>query len=489
MNRERAETFLRLLAEAELRHALTLQHHAGLSEARTAATMRRRGASRSRIARATARLHAARGTDYARLCRAAQVLTTVGAVDEAVAGHILDDAKLALDVRQLGTGGHRMDQLLRLGLVSTRPAGGPAGPQAAQARIVPLGQLIAFQGPNVSGELHLLSYARTALGPQLSAFARTRHPSGLWEPSRPSLFRPFTVTDDQGTSYQVHVRDIGSGPLGWTLMLRPDPPYEPRWLDLTTAPGSPAVRIDLPRRAAGSADMTVTHPALSPGEYLLHTMAARLLAAAWPVSPGMSPVTELTSGGPSRVAHGLGDTVAALRACDALPVLSWVPGQLATLCEDLGVYDHGITAPPTGNLPEPWLSLLACYRRRSTTAERDGCAAAAVTLPELDGISLALLGLHNCQDTTVLHMHAAGPNAGAMYGPEELYAYAATWIRDDAQRWHATRAIGRSGMDDGVALRVEVVPPLSRDTPRIDLLAAGKSAEIRATLPLRWQPD
>jgi len=32
-----------------------------------------------------------------------------------------------------------------------------------------------------------------------------------------------------------------------TLMLDPDPPHDPRWLDLTTIPGEPAVRIDLTR--------------------------------------------------------------------------------------------------------------------------------------------------------------------------------------------------------------------------------------------------
>ena len=31
-------------------------------------------------------------------------------------------------------------------------------------------------------------------------------------------------------------------------MLRPDPPHDPRWLDLIATPGGPAVRIDLDRR-------------------------------------------------------------------------------------------------------------------------------------------------------------------------------------------------------------------------------------------------
>jgi hypothetical protein len=61
------------------------------------------------------------------------------------------------------------------------------------------------------------------------------------------------------------------------------------------------------------------------------------------------------------------------------------------------------------------------------------------------------------------------------------------WIRNSGGRWHATRTSGRSGMNGQVAMRVQVEPPLSRATARIELLAAGQSAQARATLPLRWE--
>ena len=35
-------------------------------------------------------------------------------------------------------------------------------------------------------------------------------------------------------------------------------------------------------------------------------------------------------------------------------------------------------------------------------------------------------------------------------------------------------------------MRLQVVPPLSRATAWIEMLAAGQSAQARATLPLRW---
>jgi hypothetical protein len=168
MDRGRAETFLRLLAEAELRHetthprdsapvpldvpgsgrdvaaflrqpavaamlralpgrqreAITLQYDAGLSEAETAATMRiSRGAVKAHTARGISMLRAARETRYvpdtryvpesryARVSRLAQVLTGVGALEEEVADQILDDVQLALAARQAGSGGQRMEWL------------------------------------------------------------------------------------------------------------------------------------------------------------------------------------------------------------------------------------------------------------------------------------------------------------------------------------------------------------------------------------------
>jgi hypothetical protein len=171
------------------------------------------------------------------------------------------------------------------------------------------------------------------------------------------------------------------------------------------------------------------------------------------------------------------------------PPLSPVPGQLATLCARLNVSGHGITTPPARGPPEPWLSVLTQYQQRETGAApvRDGCAAAAVVLPELDGIRLSILGLHNCEDSTILHVHASGPACHTACGPDELYSWPPIWIYDSGGRWRATRTSGQSGMNGEIALRLEIVPPLSRATTWIKVRASGPSAQARARLPLRWQ--
>ena len=485
MNRERAETYLRVLAEAELRRA-----------------------ARQRWCDAPQAGYAAR------VNRIAQVLAFVGALDEGAADQILDDFELALGVRQAGQAtsvrgwftqraAERTRRARRMSVppaaagssAAARPGTGTTAAGRTQAP-VPLGQVVRVRGAGVQGEVCLLSYARVASGPQFSVFARTRQPSGRWEPSGPRLFDPFTATDDQGARYQVTIRDIGSPVLGWTLMLRPDPPHDPQWLDLAATTGGPAARIVL-GGAAGqtrppvATEVTVSQAAPSPGEQLLSTVAARLLAAVPPLphDPWLYGTAPRPGALPD-ITGGLGEAIAALQECGALPPLSPVPGQLATLCARLNLSGHGITTPQARDLPEPWLSVLTQYQHRETGAApvRDGCAAAAVVLPELDGIQLTILGLHNCHDSSTLHMHAIGPACHTAYGPNELYSWPPIWICDSDGRWHTTRTSGQSGMNGEIALRLEIVPPLSRATTTIEIRATGQSAQARARLPLRWQP-
>jgi hypothetical protein len=218
----------------------------------------------------------------------------------------------------------------------------------------------------------------------------------------------------------------------------------------------------------------------SPGEHLLSTIAARLLAAVPPLPHdpwlyGTAPRPKQLPG----IAGGLGDVITALQECGALPPHSPAPGQLAALCARLNVTGHGITTPPARDLPEPWLSVLTQYQHKQTGT--------APVLPEPDGIQLTILGLHNCDDSTIVHMHASGPMCDVTYGPDELYARPMIWVRDSDGRWHATRTSGRSGMNGEIALRVEIVPPLSHATTSIEVQAIGQSAQASARLPLRWQ--
>jgi len=151
--------------------------------------------------------------------------------------------------------------------------------------------------------------------------------------------------------------------------------------------------------------------AVSPGELLLTDIAAGFLALASPEQVPLHP-SAARPGPLSRVADGLADIIAALQA-----------------------------APPAGDLPERWLSLLA-YRRRGKPERAPvlGWAVTASELPELDGARVTVLGLHNGGHGQFLHLLASGVT------PEYTWPYGTiancmplVWLRDRDGRWHTAR--------------------------------------------------
>jgi len=461
MDRERAETYLRQLAEAELRRAGTLP----------AAGIRR-------------------PQNSAGLALVAPALVAVGAVDAGTAAQIRADLELALAGRQLGQenqarlmGGFSgragttvaLDQALSTG--HARPA-----PHRASWRAVPVGQVIHFRDGDVRRELLVVAYLRSAGG--------ARFIIAGWP------FRRLTAADDRGARYQIGYQ---GGPGVAEFLLTPDPPRQIRWLDLITAPGEPATRIDLDPQIPAP-DVTVTRKATSPGELLLDGIAVRIFCSGAAAVPRYDPGQPPAGAADLRafIGDGPGRIVAALHAAGALPPASPVPGQLAGLCTRIGIPGHGITAPPA-DLPERWHSMLTRPRGLPEAGPAPGIAAATVAeLPELDGTHITILGLHhstivglhNSTTQTIVHTLVSGVT------PEDDWTYGrvvrplpALWVRDSSGRWHATRTngTGPSPNSGEVILWLEIVPPLDSGTLWIDVVATGRSAEVRVRLPLCWK--
>jgi hypothetical protein len=206
MDRERAEAYLRQLAEAELRRARTLP---------------------------AARIPGRRNT--ARLALVAQALVAVGAVDAGTTAQIRAGLELAVAVRrpgqenQAGPGqrGLPTDERRRLARLMHSPSGRadtvalpvfglrtghtrPA-PHRASWRVVPVGQVIPIRDDDVRRELLLVAYLHSADG--------ARFTMAGWP------FRPLTAVDDHGASYQIGFR---GGHAAAELVLRPDPPHHIR---------------------------------------------------------------------------------------------------------------------------------------------------------------------------------------------------------------------------------------------------------------------
>jgi hypothetical protein len=365
--------------------------------------------------------------------------------------------------------------------------------------VVPVGQVIRTRAGDVQDELHLLTYLQTLTGARFTAISYWR-PDQVPERRRPSPGRPppgavhagqFTAVDDQGTGYQFGV-SVGSHRTEWSgqLELHPNPPQGIRWLDLSPTPGEPATRIQLSSAPASPPEITVTPAAVEPGELLLTDIAAGLLALASPEQVPLHP-SAARPGPLSQAADGLADIIAALQAAGALTPSSRLPGQLAGLCTRLGIGGHDLAAPSLDDLPEPWLSLLAyCQRGKPGPAPVPDWAVTAIELPELDGARITVLGLHNGQRGQFLHLLASGVM------PEYTWSYGTiadrmpvVWLRDPAGRWHTVRPAqsGQLRDTDVSMLLLRTVPPLDHGTPQVEVVDAGPSAEVRATLPLRWK--
>ena len=248
MDREGAETYLRLLAEAAMRGSLSRAAEPGPP-----------GASRMMVV--------------------GHALTAVGALDPVIAEEILTDFRLAASVRQLHNepgqvAGQAVTVAQWLGQGravlhrkpaptparsppgsappgSAQPGSAPPGDDAGQERadrFVPIGLTVPFHAGAISGELCLMSFAQTSAGARFVAAWGVRTPS--LEPQlgyqHPGLipFEEFTVTDDRGGRYQLD-HTPGSD-MEWPnlISLSPAPPKSIRWLDVAP-PHRQAVRVDL----------------------------------------------------------------------------------------------------------------------------------------------------------------------------------------------------------------------------------------------------
>jgi hypothetical protein len=476
MSRERAEAYLRQLAEAELR----------------AGTLPAAGI-------------AGRGPDPGRLRLVEPALVAAGAVEAGTADQIRADLQLAVAVRQPGQesqaspgqGGLPPDARKQLAGLMHNPSGRAGtvasyfpglaaaysrpAPHRAPWRVVPVGQVIPVPDGDVRRELLLVAYLHSADGARFTA--------------GDGRFYGLTAVDDHGARYQLECRWGHSAAL---LMLHPEPPRHIRWLDLTAGPGEPATRIDLDPQVP-AADLTVTRTAHDPGELLLDVIAARILcsgAVAVPPYDLEHPPAEAV-GLRAFIGDGPGRIVAALHASGALPPASPVPGQLAALCTRVGIPGHGIAVPPAAALPERWRSMLTSPRLPQGRPGPGIAAGAIAELPELEGVRITILGLHhstivgrhNSTTQTIVHMLVTGVM------PEDDWAYGrvvrplpALWARDSSGRWHATRiqGVGPSPDSREVIVWLAIVPPLDSGTRWIELVATGRSAQVRIKLPLCW---
>jgi hypothetical protein len=454
--RERAETYLRLRAEAELRRQLTAtplepQDWPPIGY----------GAHQLRIV--------------------ASALSESEALDEETVGQILTGFETALALRrgEMLHGFMSWHRMRRMHSAQVPPA--PAGP----IRAIGLGTTVPVEVAGGRGEVVLLAAVFAADRAALAVTARTCGPPRM---SGPQVRDPLlellsggTAADDRGTSYQLNFTGGGSDD-EWTgrLEFSPLPPPSARWLDVTLGSGQP-VRLDLAESAAVAAPgpssptaMAAYPPGDSPGERYLDLVAENLVRSTVLGGVGRDDLV------------GLPEVVAGLRAAGVLGGRSPALGRVATVATELGLeLPAGLAgAALPAALPEPWADVLAHAHRRDGVS---GLARLGAVLPELDGTRCVLAGLESQRHKARLTVLAWGwPFQGpwARLMRHERFRF---WARDSMGRWHIGSELnGGTGSDGHADLELELAPPLHPRATSVEVILVGRTRAASVSVGLNW---
>jgi hypothetical protein len=483
---EQAETYLRLLAEAELRRAPVLHGP---------------------------------GSQPHRVALAATALALADAVSLDTAWQVVADFQAACALR-VGDPGPAMRSLPSPGRVSHLPASltpssrpsavrhsvaqflasaqrpppaAPTGPSAGATApsAVPIGATLPLPAEQEGwyGELVLLALARTDTGAAITVATRWAGQTRRSATPRPrhAPFHEVAAVDDRGVSYRAALWDMGieDGREWWDchLGLTPAPPDGIRWLDIGPGARGRYVRVQVatPDWAAGIATQPV--PAAAAAARLLDRAGDELLASG-PAShaAGLSLanrvallITDLTRGG-------------VLAADD--PAVARLLGLGWRLGVDLGLPAGGRI--PRAALPDAWHSMLA---DGDAADGPEGAAAFAASLPVIGGAWFSLAGLRSARDGATLHVLASGwtphGNGWVMHGlgPHSHPGQdTLTWrARDSAGRWHLVKAM-HWGSQQGM-IQMQLVPPLHPAATALDVIVSDGSRQVSATVPLDWLPS
>ncbi len=463
MDNARAETHVRLLAEAELRRAAASPRYRWLDEDFQAG-----GQPPEEVG-----LH--------RVSAVLRALRQVDMLSPATAAHLAAEFTSALAARGL----HNPGVLARpapAGLSERAAAGAGAavvpGSSAPGGRYqaVPVGLVLPAEWDGHQGEIHVqalvLAPDRAAITTSFVSTWRAAPPTAGGTATPQPSFPPFGgsgVTDDQGRRYGLTLQVVEGG---WhesgVLGLSAVPPPGTRWLDMPVSPGR-SIRIDLTGASATAVRREHRPPPL-PGELLLAAVADTMLGGG-----------QLAGMSATLLASSLAEVADALTAVGLLSRHSPAASQLAALCARRAIEVRGpwaSRARATG-LPGPWASVLSGSRRVDGP---QGVSGAAAVLPEIDGARFVLAGLSSWERHATLLVFAWGWSQQPQeFRPRQPFSW---WARDDAGRWH----VARTGVHDAATgtFQLELTPPLHPAAKSLDIILTGRAGQVTATLPLAW---
>ncbi len=218
------------------------------------------------------------------------------------------------------------------------------------------------------------------------------------------------------------------------------------------------------------------------------------VTAAW-VEEHASPVERLIDSRAERLLrhhrlHGAGDVavapeaIAALREVGAVGPDSPALRRLATQLRRLGCDCAVIGDVPSADLPESWASVLDNLGAYDGPV---GVSPLAVVFPEVDGTRCVLTGLRSEPGSASLQLVGWGWSPHGWPGLPGETTWPSVWARDDAGRWHIAAGNG-GGFGGGHAdVTLRLTPPIHPRATSLEITLVGKSGRATATVPLAWQ--
>jgi hypothetical protein len=474
--RERAETYLRLLAESELRRALGSPpvRRPGLGTA----SLPLRAAYWVLPPAAALAARAVRPLD--------PLVRRVLATRERVQGRAVPAAGpaarwafgaasgLAAAVSTSAGAAGRAGWQVRRVVRSGQAAGRFRGPGPAREGLDRLGRLAS---DFVAAELIDLAAAESIVdGLESALAARSRlEPRRAWAMRR-------SIRRQRGS---LPVGRVVAIPLGRAVAVRSeDGPIQLVLLALVLAPDRAEVTVAgrLPTVPDGGArryhDRSGSQPVTAdldeepadPVERFLDSRAERFLYHRW-----------LPGAGGAAVAP---EAIAALREIGAVSSASPALRRLAALLGRLGSGSPEFQGVPWADLPEPWASVLDSQDAADGPV---GVSPLAVVFPEIDGTRCVLTGLRSEPGSASLQLTGwLGPALGWPSFADET-TWPSVWARDSAGRWHIAAQNG-GGFGGGHAnLTLRLTPPIHPRATSLEIVLLGKSGRATATVPLAWQ--
>lgn len=397
------------------------------------------------------------------LATQAWALADAGAVDDTVAASVIRDLGLALSVRGV------LEHLNRHLISAAQGSSLPAGPMRAV-------QVGATVGAELDGEPFTIRLGAMLMCPDAALLTMaatppaTRNAPGPGGPLRSMIhaLRRCPASDDKGASYELSFSGGGSDELWEGLFaIRPAPPDDARWLDVTL-PGALPLRVMLkPALAAQTTSKAL--PASETAERYVDALTLRLLHDACAGDHGMGRAT--------------GEAVSALLGAGVLAADSPALGRLAAVASRLR---HSLALPdvPPADVPEHWQDML---RRRQARNGPVGVIPFAAVLPELEGAGCAVLRITSEASSAAIDVYARGWPYRHDFLDCDDGAFLWT-ARDDVGGFYVASSEAGSRSSDGEAeLMLDLRPAIDPRARGLQLILTGKTGEVSVTVPLNWQ--